>query len=127
MARAQVEHPHLAPAFRCAILLSPTAVGDPFEWFKSGEMKRLRELPGGVKIDIPTAMVWGEADVYREQEDMGKLFRLFNESRAWSYVHSGVHEVPSYKLGNSVQRTKTVASRSMFMANEVYPDFHKSL
>lgn len=119
MARAKVERPHLPSAFRCAVLLSPTAVGDPFEWFRSGEMKRLRELPGSVKIDIPTAMVWGEGDPYREEEGMESLFGLFNESKSWSYVHSGVHEVPSYKLENSVQQTKIVVNRSMVMANEV--------
>jgi hypothetical protein len=119
MARAKVEHPYIAPPFRCAILLNPTAVGDPFEWFRSGEMERLRELPGGVKIDIPTAMVWGEADAYREQEGMDTPFRLFDESKACNYVHSGVHEVPNYKLENSVQRTKMIANRSIVMAHEL--------
>ncbi|KAF2010558.1 hypothetical protein BU24DRAFT_318592, partial [Aaosphaeria arxii CBS 175.79] len=30
MARERVEHPNSVPAFKCAVLLSPTAVGDPF-------------------------------------------------------------------------------------------------
>lgn len=117
MARARVEQPNAAHAFKCAVLLSPTAVGDPFEWFRTGQMKRLQELPGGIKIEIPTAMIWGEGDAYREQEGMEKLFNLFDEDKAWNYVHGGVHEVPSPRLEDSIQQTKKLAIRSMTLAN----------
>jgi hypothetical protein len=118
MARARVEQPSAPSAFRCAILFSPTAVGDPFEWFKTGEMKRLRKLPGDAKIGIPTAMIWGEGDAYREQEGMETLFDLFEATKAWNYVHSGVHEVPNHKLEKSIENTKKLAIRSMVQAHD---------
>ncbi|KAH7130059.1 serine hydrolase FSH [Dendryphion nanum] len=119
MARARVEQAHAAPTFKCAILLSPTAVGDPFEWFNTGDMRRLQELPGGLKIEVPTAMIWGERDAYREQEGMEKLFELFDDATSWNYIHNGVHEVPSPKLEDSVQQTKKLAIRSMTLANHL--------
>jgi dienelactone hydrolase len=129
MARARVEQLNATPAFKCAILLSPTAVGDPFEWFKTGEMRRLRELPGGVKIKVPTAMIWGEGDTYRKQEGMENLFGLFDDSMAWNYVHSGLHEVPSLKLGDSIQQTRKLAIRSMTVATtqEVKSSYSRSI
>lgn len=52
-----------------------------------GEMKRLRELPGGVKIGVPITMIWGTGDAYREEEGMELLFELFDNSKAWTQVH----------------------------------------
>lgn len=116
MARMRIDQPEGFRAFKCAILFSPTGVGDPFEWLSSGEMRRLKSLPGSVKVNTPTAMVWGREDAYFDPEGMDTSFGLFDQEVAWNYVHSGVHEVPNPLLEGSIQMTKQLAVRAMTIA-----------
>lgn len=114
MANKKVKKADAEPPFRCAVLFSPTAVGDPFRWFETGEMRRLEELPRGTLIDTPTAMVWGSRDDYATQ--IPSLCDIFVEKTFWQYIFDGGHELPSPSVEGSIVGTVKIARRAVTQA-----------
>jgi len=90
-----------AQPFKCAVLFAPTCTGDIFEWEKTGEKKLLKSLPGGEKIDIPVALIWGERDGWREEFESGSS--LFDAKGLWQFYHAGGHEVPGPNVEGSLR------------------------
>jgi pimeloyl-ACP methyl ester carboxylesterase len=109
MAKRKVENPRATPPWKCAVLFSPTAIGDPFQWLETGEMRPLQELPGGSMIDIPTTMIWGNKDGYAV--DLLSLKRLFWDKAFWHYVFDGGHELPSPQIDSSIVNTVKLIRR----------------
>ena len=118
MARARIEKPDAPPPFKTAILFSPTAVGDPFKWFATGEMQRLKELPEGLRIETPATFIWGNEDRYKEEEGFETTFERCNSDTTWKYVFSGGHEVPHPGIEGAVRSTAKLAKRAVTKANE---------
>lgn len=114
MARKKLERPDAEAPFRCAILCSPTAVGDPFHWFATGEMRRLEQLPRAVRIDTPTAMIWGSRDDYATH--IPSLCNLFLGKVFWHYVFDGGHELPSLSVEESIGGSVKIARRAVTQA-----------
>ena len=111
MARKAIENPSSSPPFKCALLFSPTAVGDPFRWFETGEMRELEELPGGANVSTPTAMIWGSKD--ESVPRFETLFRIFDDNVSWRYVFEGGHELPNPNVAGSIAGAVKMARRAV--------------
>ncbi|PSN66570.1 hypothetical protein BS50DRAFT_552127 [Corynespora cassiicola Philippines] len=109
MAKRKIENPQASPPWRCAILFSPTAIGDPFQWLGTGEMHRLQRLPGDSVIDIPTTMIWGSRDEYAV--DLLSLKVLFQARSFWHHIFNGGHELPSQQIEGSIVNTVKLIRR----------------
>ncbi|KAF2643898.1 hypothetical protein P280DRAFT_445153 [Massarina eburnea CBS 473.64] len=114
MARKLIETPKAPPPFRCAILFSPTAVGDPFRWFETGEMRELEALPGAATISTPAAFIWGSKDESAPRFEA--LFETFDSNTSWKYVFEGGHEIPNPTITGSMGEAIKVARRAVTQA-----------
>lgn len=63
MIRHQQQHPNAPPVFKCAIFFSGGVLADPVALVEKGEIRWLSGERDGVKIEVPTAHVWGANDV----------------------------------------------------------------
>ncbi|KAF1951252.1 hypothetical protein CC80DRAFT_454630 [Byssothecium circinans] len=115
MARKRIENRDAPAPFKCALLFSPTAVGDPFRWFETGEMRELEALPEGATISIPTAMIWGSKDESAPRFE--KLFTIFDDNVSWCYIFEGGHELPNPNIIGSIGGAVKVVRRAVTQAS----------
>jgi hypothetical protein len=99
---------------KCALLFAPTGVGDVFAWAESKQKRLLKQLPHGEKIDVPTALIWGARDEWKEmfEHDM----QLFDVKNLWRFEHEGGHEVPGPNMKSSFRGVIRVVRRAITQA-----------
>ncbi|OAG12506.1 DUF341 domain protein [Paraphaeosphaeria sporulosa] len=100
--------------FKCAILFSPLGVYDSKEWLASGLVQKLDIKDNGCAIDIPTLLVWGITDPWKEEAHGVSL--LCNPQTTYTFVHSGGHEIPGIGLNEALGPVTKLAKRCIISA-----------
>ena len=100
--------------FKCAILFSPLGVYDSKEWHATGLVRKLDPEANRGTIGIPTLVVWGTNDPWKDEAHGVSL--LCNPQTSYTYVHSGGHEIPGIGLNESLGPVAKLAKRCIINA-----------
>ncbi|PVH93386.1 hypothetical protein DM02DRAFT_696173 [Periconia macrospinosa] len=104
------------PPFRCAVLLAPNHVYDPAAWLEQGVVQLFDVQAHGRPIKIPTALVYGEKDPWKDRSE--SVVGLCEENRVFVARHSGGHDVPGLVAKDSVPEAVKMIRRVIVMAGD---------
>jgi len=104
-----LENPTAKAPFKCAILFSPLAIYDPKVWHEQGEVRKIGNPVDGYAITIPSLVVWGQKDQWKE--DAEGVSYLCDPETSYTYVHSGGHEIPGIGLKEALGPVAKLAKR----------------
>lgn len=106
------------PPFKCAILFSSNEVYDPNAWLEHGVTQPLDTRVYGRPITIPTAIIYGEKDPYRDRSQ--RIAKLCDPEKVFVLQHPGQHEVPGLSVKESVPEIVKVMKRVITQATLQY-------
>lgn len=102
--------------FRCAILFSPLGVYDSKEWIANGVVRKLDGKTNRSTIGIPTLVVWGSQDQWREEAK--GVSELCDPETSYTFVHDGGHEIPGIGLTEALGPVAKLAKRCIMNSSE---------
>jgi hypothetical protein len=103
-----------AVPFKCAILFSPLGIYDSREWLATGRVRKLTLKNSEPAIGIPTLVVWGIKDPWKEESHGVSL--LCDPQTSYTFVHSGGHEIPGIGLNEALGSVAKLAKRCIISA-----------
>jgi len=104
--------------FKCAVLFSSNEVYDPAAWFDRHEVRPLDVEVHGRPITIPTVIIYGEQDPWKDFSK--RVSTLCDPQKSFVLQHPGSHEVPGLGVKGSVSEAVKVIRRGITQARLAY-------
>ncbi|KAF2448052.1 hypothetical protein P171DRAFT_354226, partial [Karstenula rhodostoma CBS 690.94] len=95
--------------FKCAIFFSLLGVYDPREWFTKALVQKLDITDNGSAIDIPSLVVWGNKDPWKQEAHGVSL--LCDPRTSYTFLHSGGHKITGIGLNEALGPVAKLAKR----------------
>ncbi|KUJ13245.1 uncharacterized protein LY89DRAFT_753811 [Mollisia scopiformis] len=100
--------------FSCLLLFSAVRVHNPRAFEERGEIEVLDPNLAKEFIQIPTVLIWGSSDEWKEESVA--LSKLCNPRLTTVFVHSGGHEIPGMVAKGDITAVVKAMRRGIFEA-----------
>ncbi|KAJ4302829.1 hypothetical protein N0V90_001720 [Kalmusia sp. IMI 367209] len=105
------------PPFKFAVLIASNDVYDPTAWLQRGVVQPLDTQIHGRPIKVPTVVVWGEQDPWKDRSE--RTMGLCEKDKVFVVRHAGGHDVPGLAAKEAVHEVVKMIRRVIIMAGEV--------